>query len=267
MSDAIPMGPIERREVLRRILPFAAPFIFGAACYGAVAVPYVWESGWAVAVVVAALAVGIAGTGGLAAFAAPPGTSRAHRFAHAATPALLVAGTFLFLMLVESSAVRFVAVTGGMLLLTAFFARLDAGDDEEFANLSRAVRAVALFFLLAFTFGVSRYVSAPLPLMTAVATVALGVAAFQDLRPCVGTRLSVGYAAVAAVLGAELYLALAFLPTSYLTNAAVLLVAMEMLSSAMRNLAAPGDSPLLARRHVALALVLLAAIFGTARWF
>lgn len=251
---------------VRHLLPFATPFLFGACSYFAIAAPYLFTAHSFLAVAAAFFAC-VIGTALLAPFAAEAeSVDRLRKLAVAVTPVLLTSGAFLFLTLVDSGVIRFITVTGVMLLLALFYGQLDAGDDARFSALSRSVRAVALFFLLAFSFGIGRYVSVPLTGLTALAAVVFAFSAQQDLHGMLDGKAAFGHAAVIGLLDAQLYLAFSFLPTPYMTNAAALLVCTELVSTAMRSALAGPSGRLVPVRHLAIAIVLLAAVLGTAAW-
>jgi hypothetical protein len=250
----------------RQLLPFATPFLFGACCYFAVVVPFMFDERVASLIVILTFLVCLFGTAGLAMFAADENVRHARRIAIAATPTLLAVGAFLFLILVDSNVTRFLAVTGSMLLLALYYSQLDAGDDARFSALSRSIRAVALFFLLAFSFGIGRYVSFPFWLMVSMAGLVFAFSAHQDLRGMLNGKAALGHAGIVGILGGQAYMAFAFLPTTYMTNAAALLIGVETISTAMRNAVTRAPGALIPRRQLIAAALLLTAVLGTASW-
>ncbi|HTK05100.1 MAG TPA: hypothetical protein VL500_05940 [Candidatus Eisenbacteria bacterium] len=261
------------RTVAMRTYPWAAPVLIGTAFAGVSLVA-------GLAPVAAHLAVPalIAFASLVAAFAtyglARIGHARRIAALTAATPAALVMGAFGCFLIVDTRVAR-IALAASAVILTAVYLAYVRGmvkrDErfraEDFSHLSFAVHVTSVFFMLAFVFGAPGYLQVPMPAAAFVVALGILVATAESTRRAgLNGRDSAAITAAFAALGVQLYLALSFLPTTNLVNAAVGTVLYAAgLHAAVSALAGKVPAPAF-RRQFALSFALVAIVFATARW-
>ncbi|MEA3248966.1 MAG: hypothetical protein U9Q03_01255 [Patescibacteria group bacterium] len=255
-----------------QLLPGATPFVVGALLYGTALVPLMPDA-LRVPVLAFAFVGAVAITVVMSMVSSAPIRRSVAAWRSALAPTLLVVGAFLFHLLVGSAIGRFTALTFVMLLLVVYFLRadgLDAFDNEGIDALlgfSRLLSAVGLFFLTVFAFGISRFVYMPLIALSLIVGLLYVVVAYesylQSEAPEKARRLA---ATVSGVMGLELFIGMSFLPTPFITNAAVCTVAFFAIVLAVNRVLSGTIGMKELRIGLGLAAVLVAVMLGTARW-
>jgi hypothetical protein len=82
----------------------------------------------------------------------------------------------------------------------------------------------------------------------------------------IGFETGIPYAVVGAILMTQMYVTLALLPTSFITNAAVFAVCLSTYFGLVRAQVLDKLTPNVVRRYVGLCFILLLLILGTATW-
>ncbi len=187
-------------------------------------------------------------------------------------PIFLTAASFLVLLLVETSLARYGLAVLSMVLLAVYFENLRAADSDrgqpaDLVHLAHALDFVGLFFLAAFAFEIGMFFYVPVPLSAAVMAVFGAAAAAADLwRAGFVLREQSWLVAALGTLSGELFIALNFLPTSNLVNAAVAVVLFSLaLQTAKHVLSGAGEFKYI-RRELAVSAALVVILFLTARW-
>ena len=141
------------------------------------------------------------------------------------------------------------------------------GSRADLAHLAFLIDLVGFYFLSAFAFGIRLFYSVP-ALLLAAAIAAGGVfVSFGSFRR-VGIEQARFRVAIVflALLTAELYLVLAYLPVSHLVDAAVMTVLFTAVLQAMRQVLTGVATPANLRRELAFSVILAAVLLATARW-
>ncbi len=190
------------------------------------------------------------------------------------TPASVVIAGAAYLLLVEGVIARYALVAVVATLVGMFMAALDdlldanglGAHREDFLHFSFALHVIAAFFLLAFLFGLQTFAEVPLPITAAAAGVLLAAIAAESLsRAGKSGKDAALLAGSLGVVSAEFYVALSFLPTTYLVDAAVGVILFAAALHLAAGVSTDGSrNPL--RRHTALIVSLLALVLGTAQW-
>ena len=146
-------------------------------------------------------------------------------------------------------------------------ASLEQAEKAEFVYFTYALHVAAAFFVFAAAYGLARIAHASIALMSPLVAAALVVMMFETLRRAgvrAGRSAPVGVAF--GIIATELFVAVAFLPTSYLVNAAVLTVLFSLvLRIGMQVLSREADAARL-RRQAVLSFALVVVLLATARW-
>lgn len=181
---------------------------------------------------------------------------------------LLGAAGFIFMLIVENAAGR-AATAAAVLALHASYLSLmpravsGAEPSREFLRVRSAVWLATLFFVLAFLYGIGDVVDVPLAVLVFTAGAVAAVAG-SALRPESAPGAPVAVVAAFGALGAETFLALWFLPTAWLVDAAVSMILFVLALQAVTH-AGVAPAPVFRRRTV-FAATLIALVLGTARW-
>mgnify|MGYP001590697115 FL=1 len=256
-----------------RTYPWAVPFLVGAAFVSALVLSRTAPEAARLvipAIMLAATGAVAAATYGLARI----GHDRRVALLTSATPAVLVAGAFGCFLIVETSAGRLALAAATVMLAAVYLAYLRGmvrGDErfrvDDFSHFSFAVHVVSVFFVFAFAFGVTGYLRIPVPLAAFVVAVTILLATAETLRRAgLANGSAATISAMFVALGVQLYLALSFLPTSHLVNAAVGTVLYAAgLHAVVAALADRAPAPAF-RRQFALSLLLVVIMLSTARW-
>lgn len=232
-----------------------------------------WDAAWIVIFCIGALATFIAAWAGYV--VSRRGHSRREAVLLAITPAMLTSGAFGCFLIASNPFERFGVAIVAVALLAPYLAylrgvsRSDARfNGEKFSHLSFAVHVAAMFFVTAFSAEIPGYIRVPLPAaVAAVGAAALAASAETLRRAGHGGRDGAALAAAAAVLMMQLFLAMTFLPTAGIVNAAVLTVLYAAgLRAASAIIAGPPAYPVRMRRDFALSCLLVALVLSTARW-
>ena len=178
------------------------------------------------------------------------------------SPSLLGAAGFAFMLIVENAAGRAVTALAVLALHASYLSFMTRVDvvPRDFLRIRSAMSLTTLFFTLAFLFGISAFVDVPLIALAFTAGVVAAAAAWSALRHEVPRAVIAAFGA----LGAETFLALWFLPTAWLVDAAASMILFVL---ALQVIAHLNDAPApLFRRRAVFAAALVALVLGTARW-
>lgn len=190
------------------------------------------------------------------------------------TPTLLLVSSLMFFFLLESTGAKW--VVGGSVTISLF---LYAENVFAFYHLPSTYQAYALEYLTlmmyigsAFFFTSSAYMAElflelPLwvPAILVFASVLFAIMAIFWVSK-IGFETGIPYAVVGAILLTELYISLAFLPISFIANAAVFTVCLSTYFGVARAHVLEKLTPSVTRRYLAFGAVLIIIIFGTATW-
>jgi len=256
-----------------QLLPGATQFVVGALLYGSALVPLLPDA-MRVPALVLAFAGAVSVTAIMSIVSLAPIRRSVAVWRSALAPTLLVTGGFLFHLLVGSAVGRFAALTLVMLLLVMFFLRadgLDAFDTEKveaFLGLSRLLTAAGLFFLTVFAFGIDRFVYVPLVAISPFIALLGAVVAYESYlqAPEAPEKVRRLAAAISGVVALELFIAVSFLPTPFITDAAVCTVAFFATLLAVNRVLSGSIGTRELKAGLGLAAVLVAVMLGTARW-
>lgn len=232
-----------------------------------------WEIARLVIYAAGAAATVVAAWGGYA--VSRRGHSRREAMLLAITPAMLASGAFGCFLIAGSQPERLGVAVAAVTLLAPYLtylrgvSRADAKfTGEKFSHLSFAVHVAAMFFVTAFSAELPGYLRVPLPAaVVAVGAAALAASAETLRRAGHSGRDAAGLAATAAVLMMQLFLAMSFLPTAGIVNAAVLTVLYATgLRAATSVISGAPAAPRVMRRDFAFSCLLVAVVLSTARW-
>jgi len=190
------------------------------------------------------------------------------------TPFLLLVSSLMFFLLLESSEAKW--ILGGLVTIAIF---LYAENLFAFYHLPSTYQAYALEYLTlmmyigsAFFFTSSAYMAQlflelPLwaPAILVFASVLFAMLAVFWVSK-IGFETGIPYAVLGAILLTELYVTLAFLPISFIANAAAFSVCLSTYFGISRAHVLEKLTPIVTRRYLIFGLLLLAVIFGTATW-
>lgn len=256
-----------------QLLPGATPFVVGALLYGTALVPLLPDVLRAPVLVLSFVgAVGVTVT--MAIISSMPIRRGVAAWRAALAPTLLVVGAFLFHLLVGSAIGRFAALTFVMLLLVSYFLRadgLDAFDQERIDGLlgfSRLLSAVGLFFVTVFAFGIGRFIQLPTVVMSLLIGLLFSVVAYESFLQVAEAPKKVRWLAAMAcgTIGLEFFIGMSFLPTPFITNAAVCAVGFFASVLAVNRVLAGSIGTKELKVGLGLAAALVAVMLGTARW-
>ncbi len=190
------------------------------------------------------------------------------------TPAILLAGALGTFMTVEGDTARLlVAATtiGFSVLFLAYWHGMGRGDvrfsADDFAHLSFALHVVAMFFVLVSVFGLSDFLTLPLPAVAGIAGAITLVTVAETMRRAGLPRQSiVAFSATMALIMAEATVALSELPTGNLVDAMMGVVVYATCLHAATAILQPSPRPPALRRHFALSFAIVILVLSTARW-
>jgi hypothetical protein len=256
-----------------QLLPGATPFLVGALLYGTALVPLLPEV-LRVPVLMLSFIGAVGVTVVMATVSSVPIRRSMPAWRAALAPTLLVFGSFLFHLLVGSAVGRFATLTFVMLLLVSYFLRadgLDAFDQEGIDGLlgfSRLLSAIGLFFVVVFAFGIGRFVHLPLFVIALAIGLLCAVVAYESFLQSaeVPEKVRRLTAAASGTIGLELFIGMSFLPTPFITNAAVCSVAFFASVLAVKRVFEGGAGTRELRFGLGLAAALVVAMLGTAQW-
>jgi hypothetical protein len=257
----------------KQLLPGATPFVVGVLLYGTALVT-LFPEGARVYILGLSFIAATAVTAATSIMQSRPVRRSIAAWRAALPPTSLVVGAFLFNLLIGSAIGRFTALTFVMLLLVSYYLKADglgAFDDEKIDNLlgfSRLLSAVGIFFLTVFAFGIDRFVYLPQAVLALGLGVLYSIAAYESYLQAeiVPERIRRMAAVASGAIGLELYVGLSFLPTPFITTAAVCTVAFYTFMLAMNRVLIGSVGTRELRLALGLAIGLLAAMLGTARW-
>lgn len=231
------------------------------------------QSAWQPVVAVGFLATAVAAWGGYA--VSRRGHSRREAALLAITPTMLTSGAFGCFLVAGNAVERIGVAVVAVALLAPYLTYLrgvsradERFNSEKFSHLSFAVHVAAMFFVTAFSAVIPSYLQIPLPAaVVAVGAAALAASAETLRRAGHSGRDAAALAASAAMLMMQLFLAMSFLPTAGIVNAAVLTVLYATgLRAAAAIIAGKPATPAAARRELAFSCLLVAVVLSTARW-
>lgn len=190
------------------------------------------------------------------------------------TPFLLLLSSVFFFLLLESTGAKW--ALGGIVTVALF---LYAENLFAFYHLPSTYQAYSLEYLTlmmyigsAFFFTSSAYMAQlflelPLwvPSVLVFASVLFAMLAVFWVSK-IGFETGIPYAILGAILMTELYVALAFLPVSFIANAAAFSVCLSTYFGITRAHVLEKLTPVVTKRYLAFGLLLIAIIFGTATW-
>lgn len=190
------------------------------------------------------------------------------------TPLLLLVSSLMFFVLLESDAGKWtlgLIVTLALAIyaesLFAFYHLPSTYQPYSLEYLTLIIYVSSAFFFTSSAYMAQLFLELPLWVPSVAVFVAVlfaTMAVFWVSK--IGFETGVPFALVGAILMTELYVALAFLPTSFVTNAAVFAVCLSTYFGLVRAQVLEKLSLKVVRRYVGLALVLVAVILGTATW-
>lgn len=190
------------------------------------------------------------------------------------TPFLLLLSSLMFFLLQESNEAKW--ILGAIVTVSLF---LYAENLFAFYHLPSTYQAYSLEYLTlmmyigsAFFFTSSAYMAQlflelPLwaPAILVFASVLFSMLAVFWVSK-IGFETGVPYGVLGAVLLTQLYVALAFLPISFIANAAVFAVCLSTYFGLSRAYVLDKLTPVVTKRYLVFGVVLLVLIFGTATW-
>lgn len=185
----------------------------------------------------------------------------------------LVSAQGLFLLLETSSGRLALAALASLVLYfyaEQIFAYVHAPAlYQPFAiqHLSLGMNVLTVFCAGAFAFGARVFLQAPFLVLAPGVAVVAGYCVFQTLWASkMETGRAVGYGVAGGIAAAEALFALAFLPTGFYVNAAVLALAVYVFLGLARASFLNQLSRSLAIRYVVAGSALTAVLLGTAAW-
>ncbi len=190
------------------------------------------------------------------------------------TPFLfLVSSLFLFLFLEGNPLKTFlaVAVTGGLWLyaenLFSFYHLPSTYQAYSLEYLSLVLYLVSAFLFTSGAYGVQIFLQLPawVPgLAVFWATLFSTVGVFWVSK--VGSEVSTRFAVAGSIILTELYLVLAMLPTSFMTNAAIFTTALYLFLGLSRAHVLDKLTGVVLKRYLITGGLLLIVVFATSRW-
>lgn len=196
-----------------------------------------------------------------------------HRIRMAVTPVVLMLGAYGYLMLAETSTLRFVITVLTTVALFVYFERLrrlsslQKSEGGEFAHFSFALHVASSFFLFSFAYGLLHLVHPPVSLIAPMVGIVLISISFETMRRA-GIRAShsVPLAFTLAFLATELFVAISFLPTSYIVDSVVLTILFSLALQVTRAIMKDEATTQVIRRQVFVSFILVILVLSTARW-
>jgi hypothetical protein len=190
------------------------------------------------------------------------------------TPLLFVVSSFGVLLFLEQRPEQALLAVVTSLLVFFFAEQLfsylhtpanyQAYSIEHF---SVGLNVLTIFFFSATAFGLRLFLLLPLPMLAACFFLAMFYLIFGTLWVSkVEMRHGLAYAGAGAVLATELFSVLAFLPTGFYTNAALLTLFTYLFLGLTRARFLDQLTKPVVRRYLVIGSGLFAAIIGTARW-
>ncbi len=190
------------------------------------------------------------------------------------TPSLLLLSALMFFLIIESQTgawVMAITVTAALGLyaenLFAFYHLPSSYQAYSLEFLSLMCYMVSAFFFTGSAYMAQLFLELPLwiPAIATFLIVLLAtVAVFWVSK--IGFETGILFAVTGAVLMTEVYLSLSMLPTSFVTHAATFTVFWYVFLGISRAHVLEKLTPSVTRRYLAVGVVLLALIFGTATW-
>ncbi|MDP2631854.1 MAG: hypothetical protein Q8P30_03765 [Candidatus Uhrbacteria bacterium] len=190
------------------------------------------------------------------------------------TPVVFLASSILFFLFLEQDIIKIILaiiVSIGLWLyvenLFAFYHLPSAYQAYSLEYLTLVLYILSGFFFTSGAYGGQLFLQLPIWIPSlAVFCVTLFAAVSVFWVSKISAQIGLRFAVVVAILMTELYIALAMLPTSFLTNAAVFAMSFYLLLGLSRAHVLDKLSKKLLKRYVIVAIVLLLIVFGTARW-
>lgn len=191
-------------------------------------------------------------------------------------PVFLVASSFLFAMFLEAAQAKLLlgvmvalAVTLYTENLFAFYHLPSTYQAYSLEYLTLVMAVLGAFFYASGANAANAFLSYYVPLwipcvVTFFVVLVLTLATFWVSK--VGFETGRRYAVAGAFLFTEVYLVLALLPTSFVTNAAAFTTLLYCYLGLMRAHVLEKLSSKVVRRYAVTGVLLLAVIFGTAQW-
>lgn len=191
-------------------------------------------------------------------------------------PMFLVAAAFLFMLFLETlqaKSVLVLVVTLAVALysenLFTFYHLPSSYQAYSLEYLTLVMAVLGAFFYASGANAANAFLSYYVPLwipgiLTFFVVLSLTLAMFWVSK--VGFETGRRYAVAGAVVLTELYIVMAFLPTSFLTTAAAFSAMLYCYLGLMRAHVLERLSKTVVRRYAVISLLMLAVIFGTAQW-
>lgn len=190
------------------------------------------------------------------------------------TPCLLLLSAIFFFLFLESAPAKWmlaVLITGAIGLyaenLFSFYHMPSAYQAYALEYLSLVLYVASGFFFTSSAYGSQLFILLPVwvpALAVFVAVLLATIAVFWVSK--VGFETGLVFAFAGALVMTEAYIALAMLPTSFVTNAAAFAVLLYLFLGLSRAQVLDTLSRPVLKRYLATGAVLLAVIFGTATW-
>lgn len=190
------------------------------------------------------------------------------------TPMLLWMSSLIFFFFLEDPVSKWVVATGVTLAVSLYAENLftfyhlpSAYQAYALENLSLVVYVVSAFFFTSGAYGAGLFLLLPVwipAIIVFIAVLLATVAVFWVSK--IGFETGRPYAIVGAVLMAEMYVVLAQLPTSFVTNAAAFAIFMYGFLAVSRAYVLDRLTPKITTRYMVFMAVLLVVVFGSARW-
>jgi hypothetical protein len=183
------------------------------------------------------------------------------------TPAFFTAASLGYFMLIETKSARYALAAFTIGLLSVYFIQLRKALHPfipltlvEFAHLSYAMHAISMFFTFAFTFGITSYIHIWSPILALALGLLGGIVALETFK---GNGVA---SAAIGLLAAELQASLAFLPTSYMVNAAVAIILFVLSLHVFKHVLTGLADNRTIKRQFAFSTLLVVLVLATARW-
>lgn len=250
-----------------------APMVLAFLLFSAWNAPRYPERAMTIVTVSFVLAVLIAFFAGLA--AAAPARSWKVSVPLAGTMAILASAGFGLFLVIDVRIERTLTAAVVLAFTSAYIAytrNVITGStgfsNADFSHVSAAVHAIVVFLTFAFAMNGADYLRSPLWLTTTVVTVILFLTALETLRRGgLATRASfLLSAATLALLGAQLFIGLSFLPIAYLASSAIGAVVYAFALHATADVLAGRAGEVALRRQFAVSIFLVFILCLTARW-
>ncbi|MFH1631705.1 MAG: hypothetical protein ABIA47_01610 [bacterium] len=190
------------------------------------------------------------------------------------TPTFFLASSIFFFLFLEQEYAKFVLaliVTAGFWLyvesLFTFYHLPAAYQAYSLEYLSLVMYILSGFFFTSAAYGAQLFLQLPV-WIPAIAVFLVSIFATVSVfwASKIGSRVGIRFALVVSIIISELYIALAMLPTSFLTNAAVFAIAMYLLLGLSRAHVLDKLSKRVLKHYLLIGIILLLMVFGTARW-